>query len=104
MYKNRKSKVKTSIRINNATECVTIEEKVSRLLDNEPIRDGAPLVFTDRRNGVQPEFNIRTDRFEIAIDAMDKISADKIAKREEAIKTRTTTENGGNPSQDLKAD
>jgi hypothetical protein len=45
-----------------------------------------------KKDGVQPEFDIRTDRFEVAIDAIDKINqstANQIAKNKgetEAVK------------------
>ena len=69
-------------------EC--IEEKVRRITENgEPIEDGAPIIYTERKNGVNPAYNIRTDRWEIAQDAMEqvgnnksKIIAMKIAQRE----------------------
>ena len=32
-----------------------------------------PTIYTEKKDGVQPEFDIRTDRFEVAIDAIDKI-------------------------------
>ena len=39
-----------------------IEEKVRRVVNqNEPIEDGAPIIFQERGDGVKPEFNIRTD-------------------------------------------
>lgn len=61
----------------------TIEMKVVRLLENkEPIDDGSPIIYTDRKDGVDPAYNIRTDRFEIAAGIMDKIQRDKIAKTE----------------------
>lgn len=42
-----------------------------------------PTIYTEKKDGVQPEFDIRTDRFEVAIDAIDKINqsvANQIAK------------------------
>ena len=51
-----------------------------------------PTIYTEKKDGVQPEFDIRTDRFEIAIDAIDKINqstANQIAKNKgetEAVK------------------
>lgn len=51
-----------------------------------------PTIYTEKKDGVQPEFDIRTDRFEIAIDAMDKINqsvANQVAKSKgetEAVK------------------
>ena len=60
-----------------------IEQKVERLLSNkEPIKDGAPLVYTDKKDGVLPAYDIRTDRFEVAADAMDLVNKAKIAKSE----------------------
>lgn len=53
----------------------TLEEKVRRILDeNEPIKDGAPIIYTEKKDGVRPEFNIRADKWDIAIQAMDKVS------------------------------
>ncbi|MEM3714429.1 MAG: hypothetical protein QXF82_05715 [Nitrososphaeria archaeon] len=64
----------------------SIENKVNRILINkEPITDGAPLIYTKRADGVLPGYNIRTDRFEVAIDAMDKVSKSKLSKRMEYI-------------------
>ncbi len=61
----------------------TIEQKVERMISNkEPIKDGAPLVYTDRNDGVQGAYNIRTDRFEVAADYMDKLHKSKTAKRD----------------------
>ena len=83
MYRKIKAS-KTDLHFNNSVEGETIEEKIRRITNNkEPITDGAPLVYTERKDGVRPEFDIRTDRFEIAVDAMDRIAKEKIAKREE---------------------
>ncbi len=60
----------------------SIEGKVRRILSNkEPIKDGAPLIYTERKDGVQPSYNIRTDRFEVAVDAMDRVTRSHLAKR-----------------------
>ena len=74
---------KTTLSVNTSYIGETIEEKVDRIINNkEPIKDGAPLIYTERKDGVLPDYNIRTDRFDVAIDAMDRVSKDKIAKRE----------------------
>lgn len=53
----------------------TIEEKVRRITDeNEPIKDGAPIIYTELKDGVRPEYDIRTDKWMIAINAMEKVS------------------------------
>ena len=59
----------------------SIEQKVRRVVENkEPITDGAPIIYTERKDGVLPQFNIRTDKWDIALDAMDKVQANRIAK------------------------
>ena len=59
----------------------SIEKKVRRVVENkEPITDGAPIIYTEKKDGVLPQFNIRTDKWEIALDAMDKVQASRIAK------------------------
>ena len=82
----------------------TIETKVARITQNkEPITDSAPIIFTEKKDGVLPAYNIRTDRFDIALEAMDKIGRSK-AKRENAPKPEdfgnvpNKTE-GGTPSE-----
>lgn len=74
---------KTQFKINDSYIAETIEKKVKRIMNNkEPITDGAPLIYTNRKDGVQPAYNIKTDRFEAAIDAMDYVSKAHMAKRE----------------------
>lgn len=88
MYK-RTQISKTQIRTANAVEGETIEAKIRRIVNNkEAISDGAPLVYTDRKEGVQPAYDVRTDRFEIAVEAMDKVTKSHQAKREERHKTQ----------------
>ena len=52
-----------------------IEEKVARVVENkEPIEDGAPIIYTERKDGVLPAYNIRTDKWDIALTAMDQVN------------------------------
>ena len=70
-----------------------IEWKVERIVNNkEPITDGAPQVYTERKNGVDPAHNIRTDRWEIAADSMDYVSKSIQAKREARAEKRKPKE------------
>ena len=68
------------------------------------IAGGAPIIFTDRSEGVLPAYDIRTDRWDIATEAMDRVNKAKIAKREEFSKgskgpdVPNKTE-GGSPSE-----
>lgn len=53
----------------------SIEMKVKRIVEEkEPIKDGAPIIFTELKDGVRPEFDVRTDKWIIAMNAMDKVS------------------------------
>lgn len=85
MYRKVKA-AQTSIRRNESVEGETIETKVKRALTNgEGIQDSAQVIYTERKHGILPEYDIRTDRWEVAIDAMDKISRDNTARRKENI-------------------
>lgn len=72
------------------------EVKLRKIISGEAsnMEDGVfPTIYTEKKDGVRPEYDIRTDRFEVAIDAMDKINqstADQIAKSKgetESVKT-----------------
>lgn len=75
------------------------EVKLRKIISGESsnMEDGVfPTIYTEKRDGVLPEYDIRTDRFEVAIDAMDKINqsaANQIAKSKgetESVKTFET--------------
>ena len=82
MYKVPKMK-RSQIRSVEVVEGETIEKKIERILqNNEPIKDGAPEIFTERKDGVIAAYNIRTDRWEVAADAMDMVSRSIDARRD----------------------
>lgn len=71
------------------------EVKLRKIISGESssMEDGVfPTIYTEKKDGVLPEYDIRTDRFEIAVEAMDKINqstANQIAKNRgetEAVK------------------
>jgi hypothetical protein len=69
------------------TEGESIERKVERIVhNNEPIQDGSPEIYTALKDGVVPAYNMRTDRWEIACEAMDVVSASMDAQREDKAK------------------
>lgn len=89
MYKYKKA-APTTLRVNNAYEGETIEQKVARFMNNaEPITDASPLIYTDRKDGVLPGYDIKTDKWEVAIDAMDSVTRAQLAKREISLGERT---------------
>lgn len=69
------------------------EVKLRKIINGESndMEDGVfPTIYTEKKDGVQPEFDIRTDRFEVAIEAMDKINqsiANQIAKNKGETET-----------------
>lgn len=88
MYKRIKPK-STFINVNKSFTGETIETKINRIVNNkEPIKDNAPINYTARKDGVMPQYDIRTDRFELAVDAMDYVTKSHLAKREAADKAR----------------
>lgn len=76
------------IRINNfkgmikmTEEGETLIKKIQRILDeNEPLTDGAPMIYTPKQAGVREDCNIRTDKWEIAMNAMDKVNNYKLSE------------------------
>lgn len=86
MYKQNKPE-KTSIHYNESYEGETIEAKIRRmLLNKEPIKDpGTMLQYSDRADGVLPEYDIRTDKWENAVELADKVQKTYQAQRDERL-------------------
>lgn len=76
------------------TEGETIETKVRRIVEEkEPISDTAPIIYTNRDEGVIAGYNIRTDRFDVALSAMDTVNKAKIATRNGKNKVKESDSN-----------
>lgn len=83
MYNTKRPPKRTTLYVYKITEGETIEMKMRRILKNkEPIKDGAPIIYTERSEGVLPQYDIRTDRMELALEATDKIARAHIAQRQ----------------------
>lgn len=64
----------------------SLEEKIRRITESEaPIEAIAPMIYTERKEGVKPEYDIRADKWEIAQQAMTTIADGKRLKRQERI-------------------
>lgn len=88
MYRYKKPN-RTTLEINTSAEGETIEDKVDGIVNNgESLEEGADLIYTERKEGVLPEHNIRTDRFELAVEATDYADKTHKAKREERHKPK----------------
>ena len=74
------------IRVNNFKGMIKIKEKgetlikkIQRILDeNEPLTDGAPMIYTPKQAGVRDDCNIRTDKWTLAMNAMDRVNNYKL--------------------------
>lgn len=98
---------KSKIRTTDAYECDRLELKLRRLIESkEPIDENVtvPLVYTERKDGVLPAYDIRTDRFDLAIMAMDAANKMRDAKRWQGTDapdelTKSADKNGANGEQ-----
>lgn len=84
MKTKEKRVILNSLKVNTSTEGETLEQQIERMVTNkEPIKEGTALIYTERAEGVKPEMNIRTDRWEIAVEATSKIQKSYSLRREE---------------------
>lgn len=59
----------------------TIENVIAVMMENkEQIKAESPMLYTEKKAGVLPQYNIRADKWEIAQKAMDRVNKEKIAK------------------------
>lgn len=73
---------KSDFEINESYEAETLQQMIARATrEKAPIEGGEAIIYTERKDGVEPQYDIRTDRFEIAREAMDKVHSSQIAKR-----------------------
>lgn len=96
--KNQVNITHTQIKITGLMTGESIEQKMRRITETkEPIDAISPMIYTERKDGVVAAYDIRTDRFEIAQEAMDKIHKSAFAKRanqEKPIETEPKVEPG----------
>lgn len=89
---------------NNLFEGETLEQKVRKLeSEKQPIESVSPEIFTEKKDGVLPQFDIRTDRWDIAQQAMDAVAASQIAKSEKGLDVETDKGKSAEP-EPLQAD
>lgn len=85
MYK-KSQLTRTSMTRNEGVAGETLEQKIERIVNNnEPIKDGAPIIHTERKVGVVAGYNPRTDRWDVAIEAQTAVAKTHQARRAERI-------------------
>lgn len=71
----------------DTVEGEVIEKKIQRIMDEKtPIDDSAPIIYTEKKNGINPAHDVRTDRFDLALEAMEIETKKRIAANEENFK------------------
>lgn len=81
-----------------AFEGESIEEKVRRVEESgAPIEAISPMIYTERKDGVKPEYNPRCDKWEVAQNAMQSINEGRQQKRSEALKSKEPTKSTDTP-------
>lgn len=79
-------------------EGTSIEELMRKALHSkEPIEATAKIQYSERKDGVLPQFDIRTDRFEMAMLATDRVHASAAAQRHAIDFPELPTDKNGNP-------
>lgn len=85
---------KTTILRTTSTVGETIEQKMARIIyNNEPITDGAPLIYTDYKDDVEPQYDVRTDKMDVAMMSKDKVSRQELARRKDLLNDLKEPEN-----------
>lgn len=100
------------IRVNNFAGMIkmidtgeTLIKKCQRILnEGEPLTDGAPMIYTPKQAGVKPECNVRTDKWEIAMKAMDQVNEYKLTEYLKDGKTEPPAQNDGGEETKIEPD
>lgn len=80
MYKEWICRATHGIVKNDSYEAEPLEVKLRRATEEKkPIEAVAPMIYTEKSKGVIPEYDIRTDRFELAQTAMEKLNSVKFS-------------------------
>lgn len=86
MYKEWICRQTGGIKKNDSYEAEPLEVKLRRATEEKkPIEAVAPMIYTEKSKGVIPEYDIRTDRFELAQEKMEMLNSVKfsdVAKNE----------------------
>ena len=89
------------ITVNKTVEGEMIEDMIKRAVtEMTPIEENAPIIYTPRKEGVKAEYNVRTDRMDIALEAATAYNEHYYGQRQEYYKDTVNTDadsnDGGN--------
>jgi len=66
------------------------------------IGDATEMIFTERKDGVIPETDIRTETWDIAVEAMDMAANDHLTKRDARHNPKPKEGEGTAKTDDIK--
>ena len=70
---------KTLLNCNTSLQGTTLEQQLRKMIrEGEPMKSTSPEIFTERKEGVLPQYDIRADKWDIAEKAMEKVNQAKI--------------------------
>lgn len=82
MYNVKKGNT-TDLYINTSTNGISIEKQVAKALTTGEKLDGnEKIIYTERKLGAQPAYDYRTDRWDIALGAIEKTQKSQDARRQ----------------------
>ena len=86
------------IRVCEIEDGETIEQQVYKMVYEKEVPKHAKVpTYTERKDGVLPAYNPRTDKFDIAAEVMDKAAKSatmKVVGKDDKNETKTTPEGG----------
>lgn len=98
MYKKVIHK-RTQLKVNTSREGVTLPTRIERMMKNkEDVPNERPLIYTEAKDGVLPNYNIKADKFEIALEAMDRTERATLAQGENKPKMEVVKDDSGSES------
>ena len=85
------------ITVNKTVEGEMLESMIKRAVtEMTPIEENAPIIYTPRKEGVKAEYNIRTDRMDIALEAATAYNENYYGQRQEFYKDPVNPKEGEN--------
>lgn len=70
------------LHINKTYKAESLMMKIRKMLANkEPIEDEIETVYTNKKDGVLPAYDIRTDRWEVAMEAIGKMQNAEVSEQ-----------------------
>ena len=89
------------ITVNKTVEGEMLEDMIKRAVtEMTPIEENAPIIYTPRKDGVKAEYNIRTDRMDIALEAATAYNEHYYGQRKEYYKEPEKSDADGNDKGD----